>query len=81
MASMADQQTYSEDWLDEIKLTRLTTNHCAAESVFPGSSGVSTDAFSVFILATAAPALFPRKRFRMSSFQNREHQKGEKARI
>jgi hypothetical protein len=42
-----------------------------AESVVPDSSVVCTDAPSCLILAAVAPALFPRKRFRISSLERK----------
>ena len=59
-------------------------NHYA-ESVVPDSSVVCTDAPTLLILAAVAPALFPRKRFRISSLESKvihdrkKHQKGDKA--
>jgi hypothetical protein len=52
--------------------TRLTDRKGShyAESVVLDSSAVCVDAaFSRLILAAVAPALFPRKRFRMSSLR------------
>jgi hypothetical protein len=47
---------------------RLEERHY--ESVVPGSSVDGVDVLSRLILAAVAPALFPRKRFRMSSLKN-----------
>jgi hypothetical protein len=54
----------------ETKLTDLRGDHYVELAVpGPGSSGDGVDALSCLILAAAALALFPRKRFRMSSFK------------
>ena len=55
---------------EETKLTGLRGDHYVEPVLVPDNCSVDgVDAFSCLILAAAALALFPRKRFRMSSLK------------